>query len=219
MIILILLFSLVSCREDIREKVYLVEADRAKPISTVIDDPRSSGVIESTFIKYVTEFESLHPDPGFEVTTPISFADIDEENVLGVCITWTSPTLTLKEIQIDRTTFVEALRDDPIAPRTIMFHELGHCELDLPHDSSLARFNGGLIPFTIMFPQLIQNRSIYRQHDDHYMDVLFGGDGLLSRVEEIETFTQTVSLGMKNGYEGSAVRFLTPSISNAHKQP
>lgn len=222
MIIIILLFSLVSCQKSTVEKIYLVadepnsipntdgntdgNTNEPRPISTVANDPRGSSVIESTFIKYAEEFEALHPD-SFEVSTPIYFQDIDEEGVLGVCITWTNDNFSLKEIQIDQESFFAGIDKDPIIPRTILFHELGHCELDLPHNPALTQFNGFLIPYSIMFPQLFANQSVYTQHDDHYMDVLFGGEGTLIPIDTQDSFSQPISIGTKNGYVGSAVYF------------
>jgi hypothetical protein len=210
MILFILLFSLASCQKGTVEKTFLVEeGTQNRPIGTVVDDPRGGNEIESEFIDYVTKFEGLHPNPNFQVTTPIYFQDIEDENVLGVCITWTNDDLILKEIQVDQPNFDAALADDPMVPEIIVFHELGHCELALPHDPTLTLFAGTLIPFNIMFPSLFSDRSVYTQHNAHYMDVLFGGDGTLIPIGSRDSFSEPISLGMKNGYEGSAVYLRT----------
>ena len=123
------------------------------PGDPIPGDPRSSTEIDLAFDSYIEEWEALHPESK-KVTTPMSFTDIPEEGVLGVCITWVKGNIILREIRIDRHSYLAEMGKDSTGPHTIIFHELGHCELIRPHIELVAQADGRVIPFSIMFPSL-----------------------------------------------------------------
>ena len=137
-------------------------------------------ILEEYLYAWVSENPNNTP-----INTPIGFADLDP-GVLGVCITWrslTNPNDPRKEIQIDREGFTEKIKSGGPAAKTIVFHELAHCELDRDHtEDFMVGADGERIPFSIMYPSLWPDESIYTRYYGHYMDELFGGRGFNQRI-------------------------------------
>ena len=157
--------------------------EKSNPIAQVLPAPPTvvpdSTDPEEVLAKYLDEWESLY-EP---VRTPISITEIEEDNILGVCITWSIDGELFKEIRIDETSFTERIISSPIAARTIIFHELGHCDLDRDHGTDFAvSGNGDLIPYSIMFASLWPEPEVYGQFNDHYMQELFFNEGILEKV-------------------------------------
>lgn len=61
-----------------------------------------------------------------------------------------------------------------IEQEAIMFHELGHCILNLGHDTTMITLGGDYIPRSIMYPYS-QSDQIYLDHWDYYVNELFNG--------------------------------------------
>ena len=172
MLSILLIFLISSCGSDEKTK-QLVQDIPPPPIGIETTDP-----IE-VLASYLEEWETLY-EP---VRTPISITEIAEENVLGVCITWTRGEEIEKEIRIDETSFSEKIVSSPIAAKTIIFHELGHCDLDREHEADFALGdNDRLIPYSIMFSSLWPEPEVYEQYSDHYMQELFYDQGILEKV-------------------------------------
>jgi hypothetical protein len=171
---ILLLLLLQSCGNDEKTKPLVQELPPPpSPVEPVSTDPQV--VLET----YLAEWESLY-EP---VRTPISITEIEEANILGVCITWQIDGELIKEIRIDETSFTERIISSPIAARTIIFHELGHCDLDRDHGTDFAvAGTGDLIPYSIMFASLWPEPEVYEQFNDHYMQELFFNEGILEKV-------------------------------------
>jgi hypothetical protein len=168
----LLLLALQSCGND-EETKPLVQEVPAPPVVAESTDP------EAALAAYLDEWESLY-EP---VRTPISITEIEEDNILGVCITWLIEGELVKEIRRDETSFAERIVSSPIAARTIIFHELGHCDLDKDHETDFAVSDTGeLIPYSIMFASLWPEPEVYEQFNDHYMQELFFNEGILEKV-------------------------------------
>ena len=178
------------------------EEVEARPIPRVENDPRPVLEIDADLLPWVEDWEELSGKP---IDFPVYFVNIDEEDVLGVCVTWCDEEQIdcVVEVRIDRTEF-EASLGDPIVPQTIMRHEFGHCALGRPHTSLLAQEGNGYIPYSIMFPQLVTDRSVYARHDYHYVQELFGGRGYLRPIGNSESYTKTMTM-KRNGFTGIGI--------------
>lgn len=158
----------------------------------VANDPReASETSEDIFTPFIAEWEALHPDRK-PVTTPMSFSDIPEEGVLGVCITWRNGVDVVREIRIDRPSFTEIANIDAVAAKIIIFHELGHCELLRPHIDVLAFDEGKQIPYSLMASSLFPQTEVYTTHYGHYVEELFGGEGYLVPVGIKESINRRI---------------------------
>ena len=88
--------------------------------------------------------------------------------------------------------FINALRRITINPEfwqqapefqreALMFHELGHCALNLPHDNrTVFDPEFGEVPVSIMNYMIIGNEAIYMKYRDSYLNILGGEDALRS---------------------------------------
>jgi hypothetical protein len=94
---------------------------------------------------------------------PIQFADFTNSANIGLCTWWDSG---YRQITIDKTYW-----DNPYITEEIkislIFHELGHCDLNRQHNSAL-RSDGQ--PVSLMYPY---NVGYLPQDEDYYFDELF----------------------------------------------
>jgi len=202
--LIIALMLLASCgTKTTTERIVLSGSQAQEPTQPIPGDPRQAVDIDDEFSLYTDEWLLLHPE-GKPVTTPMSFTDIPEEGVLGVCITWIKGDIILKEIRIDEPSYREQMDLNPIGPHTIIFHELGHCELDRPHLDLLSQLEGKIIPFSIMFPSLFPRTALYKELEAHYLDELFGGPGTIPPVSRFESITKSRTME-KNGFVGIGI--------------
>ena len=196
---LFIALTLLGCQETEPEPPPPIVIPEPPPL-----DPRVSNQIDPEFAGYVQEWESLHPD-NKPVTTPMSFAEIPEVGVLGVCITWSKAGEILREIRIDRENYNDQKSKDSVGAHTIIFHELGHCELDRGHSTLLTEVNGETIPYSIMFFQLYGRAGIYKEQEAHYIDELFGGIGLLEPTGSAIKEADAIMVMDKYGYHGVGI--------------
>jgi len=199
-LIMSLFFMLFSCNYKKRSKKITVQ-ENSPSLNTPGEFPPGS-TAEEVLDLYLRDWESLYES----VKTPISFDDIEEENVLGVCITWSDGVDTFNEIRIDREHFEEQIANSPIAARTIIFHELGHCDLDRDHDSDFVDLeDSSRIPYSIMFSSLWPLPEVYSEFDDHYMRELFTGQGIFERSKPVGKAFTRVEIWENNGYTGTVI--------------
>lgn len=117
----------------------------------------------SDFSVYVETYEELS---GTKVTTPITFVDEFQDNVVGVCYVYLSG---IKEIKISKKFWFNrgyATREQ------LIFHELAHCEAGLEHDDDEIVYNGLIIPETIMNSYLVDPYT-YTTFRQYYLNELF----------------------------------------------
>ena len=99
----------------------------------------------------VTDFER---DMGVEVTTTIYFTNLPD-GVAGRCFT------NLNVVQIDLDTYMTSSN---LEQRALLYHELGHCQCDLGHDSTLRIF----CSLDLMYPSM-QSYFCYKNHWSSYV--------------------------------------------------
>lgn len=111
------------------------------------------------FKPYVDRFSAY-----YSVTVDVNmiFSPLSN-NITGVCL------YDNKEIQIDPR-FWE--NENEGGKEQLIFHELGHCVLRLPHDASLMDDHGMLIPASIMYPHNFGHYNFYQNHRDYYFQEL-----------------------------------------------
>jgi len=94
---------------------------------------------------------------------PIQFADFSNKSDIGICTWWSSG---YRQITIDRVYW-----DNPYVTEdlkiSLIFHELGHCDLNRQHNSAL-RSNGQ--PISFMYPY---NVGYLLQDETYYFNELF----------------------------------------------
>lgn len=115
------------------------------------------------FKVFIETYEQLS---NTKVTTPISFVDKFEDNVVGVCYTYVNG---LREIKVSKRFW---FNNSYATKEQLIFHELAHCEAGLDHDDKEIVKNGWTIPKTIMNSVLVNN-YIYTTFRQYYLDELF----------------------------------------------
>lgn len=104
---------------------------------------------------------------GRKVTVPIIFSPVRlSETTTGVCFGFQSPKFT-RIIVLDEQ-YWETI--SYWYKEAIIFHELGHCELDLEHDEEKVSTWYDDRPRSIMHPF---NHSYYRYFRDEYIEQMF----------------------------------------------
>jgi hypothetical protein len=104
------------------------------------EEPNGNNIdVALEFQKYVDRFIEEGAQRGYEIDfndtgLSIQFASALPEDAAGVCSELGTGTSGSHEIEI-RKTYWETLTD--IQKERLIFHELGHCELNRPHDNSV----------------------------------------------------------------------------------
>lgn len=115
--------------------------------------------IDPAFLEYANRWEAIY---GVEVETDIRFADL-KDNTVGLCSGGSKKVITIDaEYWNDQTDF---------GKEELIFHEFGHCLLNLGHDNSLIMMNGVQIPKSIMYPYTIGD-AVYAPNRDYYREEL-----------------------------------------------
>jgi len=113
----------------------------------------------------------------------IGFAQL-EEPVIGVCKRWSSG---YREIQIDPDYWNSTYVTEE-AKIGLIFHELGHCELNRSHDEAREYYSGrrirGDIPRSLMYPYNFYSPH-YTELQDYYFAEMFAPDTSLTINREL----------------------------------
>lgn len=116
------------------------------------------------FTPYIQEFEKYYNN---KVKTPIIFGNDFEKSTIGVCITYNKH---IKIIQINPRFWNVANQYEKEA---LIFHELGHCELDKDHNDGFYQFKEHqTIPASLMRSQLLDSNT-YTTYRNYYIYELF----------------------------------------------
>ena len=126
----------------------------------VQQDPRTHIGVPGELQEYVQEFEAhLGRSIG---DVPLGFADLDEDKA-GICTTYPSGH---KEVEIDQKYWQEISYNQRF---NLIFHELGHCVLNLDHNMVLLDDN---CPSSFMFDTIIGDNCL-DLHLDEYIGEMF----------------------------------------------
>lgn len=158
---LLLLLCLFGCRSN-----DVISFPYDKP-----DDPRSTTKTSPEFLQYSQAFSDEFNLPVGHI--PISLGDLKDLQV-GVCKQWKSGNRVMyAEIIIDRE-YYERAKYDHNAIEFVVYHELGHCALNLDHNN--AYFKDGM-PKSIMRSTIFSNSELFLYYEpqrDYYMRELGG---------------------------------------------
>lgn len=125
----------------------------------------SNYVTNEVFIPYIKNFESYYGKPANYV--PIVLVEM-ESPYLGKCYTYTrGPNVFPIQIEISSEFWSRTSED---AKNALIFHELGHCVLNLDHYGSIMPDD---CPSSLMNHYLPDHTCISR-HWDRYMFDMFG---------------------------------------------
>lgn len=124
-------------------------------------DPRTVSGIDPAFQSYVDLYKQTK-GTGFYYDIPIAFGH-QSGNVIGVCTRWSNG---YRQIQIDPTYW-----NDPYTTEhekiSLIFHELGHCDLNRDHVTALRSNNW---PVSLMYPY---NYGYNSPDQSYYFNELF----------------------------------------------
>jgi len=123
--------------------------------------------VETYYNTFKEEF-SINP-----YTIPITIELITKKNVGGKCDKYVIPftdTVIRYAIVINRE-YWESLKDD-YCKEQLIYHELGHCLLQLDHDDSTVWKGSYLVPKSIMHPIHFGCYPFYRDNRDYYINEL-----------------------------------------------
>lgn len=121
--------------------------------------------VDPEFVSYVADFESKMNLKAFYIT--IKFGDLPGR-VMGQCSLWDDGQ---REIIID-TAYWD--RENEIGREQLMYHELGHCAMNLDHNSAtvLDPNTNQVIEASIMNPYYFGNEYQWPAYKDAYKQAL-----------------------------------------------
>jgi hypothetical protein len=123
------------------------------------------------FIKYINSFET---ELNLKVKTTIVYKSIvlSEEELkksrsVGTCYRYANSNKNFIDIEKQYWDAAsEAVKEQ------LIFHELGHCELNLDHTEEKISTPFGSIPKSIMFPYVFGNQMYYQVYKNYYVEEL-----------------------------------------------
>lgn len=129
---------------------------------------KEPAIVDEALMEYIVRFES---DIGVSAEgISVVFGEL-EEDMVGVCQSWSNGT---KKVTIDKEYWdmeTETQREE------LMFHELGHCAMNLGHDEGVMRAGRITCPNSIMYPYTFE--YCYAAHRDYYVSELKNKTGPL----------------------------------------
>lgn len=126
-----------------------------------LEDPRTIKGIAPEFSNYVNLYISLKGSSIKDI--PIQLADL-EYPMVGKCTRWASG---YRQIEISRSYWLDEHTTES-ERINVLFHELGHCDLNRDHDSSFRKDG---YPTSLMFPY---NIGFLDNMASYYYNELFG---------------------------------------------
>ena len=120
--------------------IILVSCGKSDFVKNSTEDHDKDYSIDSAFIEYVDSFKQ---DFNRDFKIKISFDD-RESSIAGTCYTYTDG---YREIKIDRD-YWNSINSN--AKEQLIYHELGHCILDLGHNDDYSVKAGYYCPDSIM---------------------------------------------------------------------
>lgn len=114
------------------------------------------------FQSYLTQFET-----DYHVNLknyPVNFKDLSGSTV-GSCIRYSNG---YREVVVDPVLFMELSENEKLV---MIYHELGHCVFNRPHDNMFFIHNGKSIPRSIMYEYVLSD-SQYVDNEIYYKNEL-----------------------------------------------
>ena len=129
-------------------------------------DPRPTLTTNPMFIKYINEFEAEYGRTIGDI--PINFAFISKPQTAAWCNEWDYGEKNIEVSESHWNNMSEKRRQE------LIFHELGHCELNLDHNEN---YESDSCPTSIMNPYVFNDYGVdncYTPKFNYYMRQLFG---------------------------------------------
>jgi hypothetical protein len=120
----------------------------------------ANGFVDEKLQPYFNKFEQ---DIGIAPVGVVAFFDDVKLPALATCTT--SP-FHLPEIRVDYIWWEGASED---SREQLIYHELGHCVLDLGHNPNLNEYG---CPESIMYPYVFGKTSCYKHYKPYYYEEL-----------------------------------------------
>lgn len=146
------LFLLVACG-----KPNTLDKDMFKPKTTF------KHVREPAFESYFKQFEDLTGISTQDVSTKFQ---AQKDMLVGTCHSWSTGE---REIQIAYY-YWEVLSE--LEKQNLIFHEAGHCSLNLGHDDTFIEQDNTIMPRSIMYPYLFGDFPVYEKYLTYYHEEL-----------------------------------------------
>jgi hypothetical protein len=122
-------------------------------------DPRTIHGVNEEFLPYVDNYVA-YKGSAISYDIPIQFSNLEHPKI-GVCTIWTTGE---RQIQIDREAWTSLSDSERIG---LIFHELGHCDLNRGHINTRHYYSGnhisGDVPDSFMYP--------YNFFSSHYIEL------------------------------------------------
>lgn len=133
------------------------------------NDPRLIRGVDPVFDHYVTAYKTYK---GSELSydIPIQFADL-KDNTVGLCTRWSNG---YRQIEIDRDYWKNVLTKGE--KLNVIFHELGHCDLNRNHTTTLSSDGR---PTSIMYPYVF---NLYPTSVARYVIELFNNRSIMPEI-------------------------------------
>ena len=139
----------------------------------VIDDLRHKPtkdfdwVSDATLTPYLQRFADYYKVKTSHIATEYADLNIDDKHTVGLCWSYDDGA---RKIQIDAE-YWNVTTDN--GKEQLIWHELGHCALNLEHDETLIyRDDYGSIPKSIMYPSVFGDSYFYEDLKDYYFKEL-----------------------------------------------
>lgn len=117
--------------------------------------------IDPELESYVENFESRY---GLSVNYRIKFVNEQDGQKVGVCRQWDSGAkiIELYAPYFHSVTYYQQLQ--------LVYHEMGHCSLNLGHEGGTVVFDGVTVPASIMDPYAFSSAAAeaFQNHYDYY---------------------------------------------------
>lgn len=136
-------------------------------------DGKQIPFIHSEILPYVREFESLYGKKTENIS--ITFTSFFGSSVVGICQSYSKNGGWYRDkvIKLDRDYWNESSK---AAKEILVFHELGHCELERDHDDEFLTTNEDGIPVLMsksIMNSYIINETKYIENRTYYIIELF----------------------------------------------
>lgn len=123
--------------------------------------------LEAEFIPYYERFTDVYKVDVKYVAGWFADTNSHSENAVGICYSYTDGS---RRIEIDPDYWANSSDD---GKEQLMFHELGHCALNLDHnETTIDLKNYGIIPASIMWPYTFGENWYYAELKDYYLKEL-----------------------------------------------
>ena len=120
--------------------------------------------LEAELSPYWDRFTEVIGVPSRQVAGFFTTLDVP---TVGLC---TSYSEGLRKIEIDPTFWAKS---NPLTREQLIFHELGHCVLNLDHNSNMIDLHeAGQIPESIMYPYVFGDQPYYEEYRNYYLKEL-----------------------------------------------